>query len=139
MEFETVLKDKWALVVEDDAHTLVAISSILRDLGIGFKRNTTGANVIEQIRAMNPTPDFVLLDIDLPHDDAFTINQLIHSDTTVHNIPVIAVGSVIDFALRQRLQREGFATFVRKPLPRRQFGDLLQHVLGGNEGWEAAI
>ena len=134
-----MLKDKWALVVEDDAHSLVAISSILRDLGIHFKRNTTGTNVIEQIRAMNPTPDFVLLDTDLPQGDAFTINQRIQSDAAVRDIPVIAVGSVIDFALRQRLQREGFATFVLKPLPRRQFGDLLQRVLGGDEGWEAVI
>jgi len=133
-----VLEDKLALVVENDAHSLVAISSILRDLGIRFKRNTTGANVIEQLRAMNPPPDFVLLDIDLPHDDAFIINHRIQSDSLLRTIPVIAVASVIDFATRQRLQRDGFATGITKPLSRRQFGDLVKRILGG-EGWEAVI
>ena len=134
-----MLEDKWALVVENDAHSLVAISSILRDLGIHFKRNTTGTNVIEQLRAMTPRPDFVLLDIDLPHAEAFLINLRIQSDPLLRSIPVIALGSVIDFATRQRLQHDGFATFVLKPLPRRQFGDLVRRVLGGDEGWEAVI
>jgi len=129
-----LLEDKWALVVENDAHSLVAISSILRDLGIHFKRNTTGVNVIEQICAMNPRPDFVLLDIDLPHSAAFSINLHIQSDPLLRAIPVIAVGSVIDFAVRQRLHHDGFATFVLKPLPRRQFGNLVQRILGGDEG-----
>ena len=78
-----MLEDKWALVVENDAHTLVAISSILRDLGIRFKRNTTGENVVEQIRAMNPRPDFILLDTDLPHAEAFVINRHVQSDSDV--------------------------------------------------------
>ncbi len=134
-----MLEDKWALVVENDAHTLVAISSILRDLSIRFKRNTTGENVVEQLRAMTPRPDFILLDIDLPRAQAFIINRHIQADPTLRAIPVIAVASVIDFALNKRLQYDGFATVVSKPLPRRQFGDLLRRVLGGEEGWEAVI
>ena len=134
-----MFEGKSALVVEDDAHSLVAISSILRDLGIRFKRNTTGVNVIEQLRAMNPQPDFVLLDIDLPREEAFLVSRRIQADPTLRAIPVIALGSVIDFPTRQRLQRDGFATFIVKPLPRRQFGELLQRVLGGSESWEAVI
>ena len=139
LEFETLLEDKCALVVENDAHSLVAISSILRDLGVRFKRNTTGAKVIEQMRAMTPWPDFVLLDIDLPLHQALAINHHIHTDPLLRAIPVIAVGSVIDFAVRQRLQNEGFATFVLKPLPRRQFGELVERILAGEDGWEAQI
>jgi two-component system cell cycle response regulator DivK len=81
---------------------------------------------------MNPRPDFVLLDIDLPHDEAFRINQHIQSDPTLREIPVIALGAVIDFATQKRLQRDGFATFTTKPLPRRQFADLIRRILGGN-------
>jgi len=131
-----VLKNKWALVVEEDAHSLIAISSILRDLGIHFKRNTTGANVSEQMRAMNPPPDFIFLDLDLSSGDAFAINRQLHSERT--DVAVIAFSSGQDFALRQRAQNEGFAAFVHKPLPRRQFGDLLLRILAGERVWEAA-
>jgi response regulator RpfG family c-di-GMP phosphodiesterase len=132
-----LLEEKWALIIENDAHSLLAISSILSDLGIHFKRNTTGENVIEKMRNMTPRPDFVLLNIDLPFNEAFVINHHIQSDPLLCTIPVIALGSVIDFAMRQRLQRDGFATFVLKPLPRRQFGDLVQRILAGEEGWGA--
>jgi CheY-like chemotaxis protein len=134
-----VLQNKSALVVEDDAHSLVAISSLLRDLGIHFKRNTTGANVPEQIRAMTPAPDLILLDIDLASGAALAIHRLLQRDPEMRNIPVLALGSIADSPLRQKLQREGFAALVLKPLPRRHFGDLLQRILNGEQVWEAAI
>jgi CheY-like chemotaxis protein len=133
-----VLQNKWALVVEDDAHSLVALSSLLRDLGIHFKRNTTGANVPEQIHAMTPAPDFILLDLDLA-SGALAIYRRLRLDVETQNIPVLALGSIDDFGLRQKLQREGFAAFIPKPVPRRSFGDLLQRVLDGEQDWEAAI
>ncbi len=134
-----MLENKWALVVEDDAHSLVAISSLLRDLGVQFKRNTTGANVSEQMRTMTPSPNFILLDIDLAGGDAFVINQRIQSDPTLRQIPVIALGSTDDFPLRQQMQRAGFAALILKPIPRRRFADLLERILGGDQVWEAAI
>jgi CheY-like chemotaxis protein len=129
--------DRWALVVEDDAHSLVVISSILRELGIQFKRNTTGANVPEQIHSMSPAPDFVLLDIDLSQGDAFTINRHLQSDPDTRAIPVIALAAADDYAVRKRAQRAGFAGLIVKPVPRRQFGELISRVLAGEQVWEA--
>lgn len=127
--FKTVLESKWALVVEDDAHSLVAISSLLRDLGIRFKRNTTGANVPQQIAEMQPQPDFVLMNLDLANGEAFTIQRRIRATASLRTIPVIALASAEDFQLRQQVERAGFAALVFKPLPRNQFGDLLQRIL----------
>jgi CheY-like chemotaxis protein len=137
LELQTVLENRWALVVEDDAHSLVAMTSILRDLGVNFKRNTTGANVTEQMRAMDPLPDFVLLNIDLPNGGAFAIHQKIQSDPAARGIPVIAVGATVD--LRQQARRSGFAGFIPKPLPRRQFGEILQRILDGDNFWDTAV
>ncbi len=131
----TVLDDKLALVVEDDAHSLFAISSILRDLGISFKRNTTGANVLDQVRAMTPLPDFVLLDTDLPQGDTFAINRLIKTDPLLAHIPVIAIGDEQTLDLLAQLRQAGFASFLSKPLPRSQFGDILRRILGGDQLW----
>ena len=134
-----MLQNKWALVVEDDAHSLVALSSLLRDLGIRFKRNTTGVNVPEQIHAMIPPPDFILLDLDLASVGALTVHRQLQLDAETRDIPVLALGLIDDFVLRQKLQREGFAAFILKPVPRRSFGDVLQRVLDGEQDWEAAI
>ena len=134
-----MLEDKWARVVEDDAHSLVALSSILRDLGIRFKRNTTGAKVAEQMRAMNPPPDFILLDVELALADSAAILRRIKADALARGVPVIAIGANQEFTVRQRLKHAGFAAYLPKPLPRRQFGDLLQRILDGETVWEAAI
>jgi CheY-like chemotaxis protein len=134
-----VLQNKWALVVEDDAHSLVAISSLLRDLSIHFKRNTTGANVPEQILSMTPLPDFILLDLDLASGAALSIHRRLRLNPETRDIPVLALSSLADFNLRQRLQREGFAALILKPLPRLHFGNILQRVLDGEHVWEAAI
>lgn len=124
-----MLEDKWALVVEDDAHNLVAISSILRDLGIRFKRNTTGVNVAQQISEMKPLPDFVLLDVDLPNGDAFIIQQRIQTTPALRDIPVIALAAEEDVTLRQQVERSGFAALIMKPIPRREFTQLLERLL----------
>lgn len=130
-------REIWALIIEDDAHSLIAISSILRELGIHFKRNTTGAKVSEQVSAMTPPPDFILLDIDLVQGDAFGINRHLQADPTSNDIPVIALASTDDYAVRQRARRAGFAGLVVKPLPRRQFGELITRILSGEHVWEA--
>jgi CheY-like chemotaxis protein len=132
-----VLKDKWALVVEDDAHSLVAISSILRDLGIRFKRNTTGANVVSQLRAMTPLPDFILIDTDLSGGDAFVILRQMQATGETAAIPVIGFGAAQEFAARQRARSAGFAAYLPKPLPRRQLGNLLARILDGENVWQA--
>lgn len=124
-----MLDQKWALVVEDDAHSLVAISSILRELGIRFKRNTTGANVPQQMREMNPPPHFVLLDIDLPNGDAFIIQQRIQATPALRSIPVIALASESDLEAREQVERAGFSALVLKPIPRREFVSLLERLL----------
>ena len=132
-----MLANKSALVVADDAHSLLAICSILRDLGICYKRNTTGVKVVEQVRAMTPPPDFILLDIDLASGDAFGIYQRLQSDPVTCTIPVIAIGSMPDYARSQRIRRADFSAFVLKPLPRQRFADLVERALSGEHVWEA--
>lgn len=131
--------DMWALVVEGDAHSLVAIASIMRELRIRFKRNTTGTNVIEQLRVMVPRPDFVLIDLDLPNGDAFAVAHAILSDPELHRVPLIAIGNYPASAVRTHVQRSGFIGYVPKPLPRRAFGDLLLRATAGETLWEAAV
>lgn len=124
-----MLEGKWALVVEDDAHSLVAISSILRDLGVRFKRNTTGANVTQQISEMKPPPDFILLDIDLPNGNALAIQQHILALPRLRGIPIIALADEDERGLQRQLDQAGFAALVLKPIPRREFTEMLERLI----------
>lgn len=129
----------WALVVEDDAHSLVAIAAILRELGIQYKRNTTGAGVLRQIRAMQPPPNLVFLDLDLPGGDSLAICQAIRVQPDLGNIPIIAIGPASMVAYRGQLMAAGFTGLIVKPLPRVHFPALLQTALEGKPMWEERI
>ncbi|MBE2266931.1 MAG: response regulator [Anaerolinea sp.] len=133
------LENRLALVVEGDAHSLAVISSLLRDLGIVYKRNTTGANVLEQLRAMQPRPDFILMNLDLPENDGFTVGVAILEDHALADIPIILLGSGGLGDLVPRLSGSAFAGYVSKPLPRKSFGDILRRVLSGEHVWEIAV
>jgi len=132
-----VLENTWALVVEDDAHDLFAITRLLQELHVQYKRNTTGKDVARKAREMQPRPDIILLDMDLPDANTFDICGDLHSDEVLSTIPVVAIGSAKWCAAEADLRACGFAGFIRKPLPRKSFGQLLQHILDGKVIWSA--
>ena len=131
----TVIENAWALVVEDDAHDLLALTHLLQELHVQFKRNTTGKDVAQKARAMQPRPDIILLDMDLPEASTFDICGDIHSDEILKSIPVVAIGDKKWAAYEHSLQACGFVGFICKPLPRKQFGQLLQDILDGKTVW----
>lgn len=121
-------KNTQALIVEDDAHNLMALGSLLSGLKIQYKRNTTGANVIQQ--AMRVRPDFILLDLDLPEGDPFTILENLQADQELHNTPVIAIGdSALMREMLPRIHNSGFAGHIARPFSQRSFESLLAQVL----------
>jgi CheY-like chemotaxis protein len=130
-----VFENTWALVVEDDAHDLFAVTRLLQELHIQYKRNTTGKDVAQKAREMQPRPNVILLDMDLPDADTFDICGAIHSDDVLANIPVVAVGSSQWRGDEGSLKDCGFAGFIRKPLPRKHFAHLLQDILDGKSIW----
>lgn len=135
LQERAVFENTWALVVEDDAHDLFAVTRLLQGLQIAYKRNTTGRDVAEKARAMQPRPDIILLDMDLPEANTFDICDAIHSDEVLARIPVVAIGSSKWAGIEDELKTCGFAGFIHKPLPRKHFGQLLQKILDGESIW----
>lgn len=126
----------WALVIEDDAHSLIAIASILNELDIRYKRNTTGRAAAQQARTMHPRPHFVLLDLDLPHDDSFHIAGSFKADGALAHIPVIGMSDTAPDRPPDELYRLGFHGLLIKPLPRRDFPMIVRGVLAGRSFWQ---
>jgi CheY-like chemotaxis protein len=126
-----VYKPKQALIVEDDAHNLLALGSLLRGLNIHFKRNTTGADVLQQARRVRP--DFILLDMDLPYGDPFLIYAKLRRDRDLKNVPVIAIGdNRLLKELQPRILKSGFAASLTKPIAPGALEDALKMIFRGH-------
>ena len=121
-------ENKTALIIEDDAHSLMALGSILGNMSIRYKRNTTGAEVLQQARRLQP--DFILLDMDLPHGDPFLILAALRTDTDLNAVPVIAMGDhhLINH-LMPRIRQDSFTGYIPKPFAYQDFENLLKSVL----------
>ena len=124
-----MLKDKTALIIEDDAHSLLTLGSLLDEYGIQYKRNTTGASVLEQVHRLQP--DVILLDMSLPGGDPFSIQTTLQKDPTLNSIPTIAMldDEEEEGSLLQAIQSANFAGSITKPIESRMFVDLLQRLL----------
>lgn len=123
----------WVLVVESDAHNLMMISQMLQDLGIHYKRNTTGIDVLRQSLRMSPRPNFILLDLQLPSDNAYDILIAMRAHPELAQIPIISISDQADGA--SLAYEAGFDGHLPKPLPRRELGDLIRRVLHGERVW----
>jgi CheY-like chemotaxis protein len=128
-----VLENDWALIVEDDAHHLLVLSSILRDMGLLFKRNTTGAGVERLANALQPS--IIILDLDMSGQVSFAICQTLKSSPLLSHIPVLAIGGQQWQGALDQVREGGFTGFVSKPLPRKQFIEAVQQILAGQSFW----
>lgn len=117
------------LVVESDPLNLAALSALLRELKIPFKRNTNGDGVLEQVQQMQPRPDVVLMSLELPENDALAIASALRTDPGLNNVRIVAIGS--GKPPSAALEGAGFDGFIATPLPRRQFSALLSRLING--------
>jgi len=124
-----MVDNRLALVVEDDALNILAITSLLTKMGIRYKRNTTGAHVTQQARDL--LPDFILLDMDLPAGDPFLIREDLYADPLLRHIPIIAISDPnLVRKLQPSLSANQFAAYMSKPLCQPDLDGVLHRILG---------
>jgi CheY-like chemotaxis protein len=128
-----------ALIVSGDARCLLSLSAIFHEFGFTFKRNTTGADVIQQLCAMHPLPNIILIDLSLPDGDPYSICRAIRHDPSLSDIPIVALYDEIQRIPADELRRAGFAGYFHKPLARGVIADKLPSLLDGISMWESRV
>ena len=79
------------LVVEDDRDIRDSILEILTDNGYDTLAAANGKEALESMRAANPTPSLVLLDLMMPVMDGVTFRAEQRSDPQLKNVPVVVL------------------------------------------------
>jgi two-component system, cell cycle response regulator DivK len=125
-----------ALAVEDDGGSMAIIGVMLRYLGIKANINTNGIGVVEMAHAMKPTPQVILLDINLPTTNGYEVLKQIRADEKLKSIPVIAVTAQDADTEIPKCKAAGFDGFIGKPLSRSRFPRQLRRILNGEAVWE---
>jgi CheY-like chemotaxis protein len=100
-------------IVDDNADNRLIIRTILEDQ-YQIEEYSGGTEAMDAFR--NKRPDVVILDISLPEMDGTEILNLIRSDPSLQDLPVIALTAHAMVGDREKYLALGFNDYVAKPI-----------------------
>lgn len=114
------MKNKSVLIVDDDERNRYALSSYLDMLEMKVLTADDGASALNLLKS-GKTVDLILLDIMMPVMDGYEMLRLLRSDSTLKDIPVIAVTARAMKGDDQKCLEAGATDYVPKPIDLKKF------------------
>jgi CheY-like chemotaxis protein len=102
------------LIVEDDDDTRRVYSIMLRHSGFRVVEAANGGEAVQ--RALEDTPDLILMDMNLPILDGWEAARRIKSDPHTSAAPLVAFSAVVDSIADLRRGSALFDGFIAKPV-----------------------
>jgi diguanylate cyclase (GGDEF)-like protein len=101
------------LLCEDDPQHADVVSMVLSERGLRVELAKDGQEGLERARAS--CPDLVLLDVQLPKVDGFTVAERLQRDARTRDIPILFLSACEGVDARVRALQLGAADFLAKP------------------------
>lgn len=127
------MKNAEILIVDDHAMDSEILMTLLKECGMSSTAISIPSNIKELVGEM-PNLQAIFLDLEFPNFDGFDIRQQLNSIENVQGIPIIAYS--VDENAIDRARKEGFHSFLGKPLDPSQFQHNLERILSGESVWE---
>jgi two-component system sensor histidine kinase/response regulator len=108
------------LIVDDTAANLQMLSGLLRERGYKPRPVPSGRLAL-QAAAAEP-PDLVLLDINMPEMDGYTVCEQMKQDPRLKDVPVIFISALTDTLDKVRAFQAGGVDYVTKPFDAEEVG-----------------
>ncbi len=102
------------LVVEDNPMNRELVVFTLEAAGYTALTAEDGHGLLERVKAERP--DLIIMDLQLPHIDGFTLTQQLRSDPETHAIPILVTSAFSRAEDQMRALSAGGAEFLTKPL-----------------------
>jgi two-component system, cell cycle response regulator DivK len=118
-----------ALIIEDNPDNMVLITRLLEKAGYKTLQAITGMEGVEM--AIHNTPDFIILDIQLPDIDGREVLQRIRGSEIAASIPIIAMTSYAMSGDREKLLAAGCDAYIEKPIDPLRVISQIKQVIGG--------
>ena len=106
---------KTALLVDDDARNIFALSSVLERRGMKVLTATTGHEAIALVES-NPKIAIVLMDIMMPQMDGYQTMGVIRRDAAFARLPIIALTAKAMKGDREKCLEAGASDYLAKPV-----------------------
>jgi DNA-binding response OmpR family regulator len=128
---------KKILVVDDNPDMVELLTGVLRDCGHSVVVARGGLDALHQGR--RHLPDLILLDLMLGDMDGFSVCELLRSQRSTKEIPVVIMSALAGEMTRFNSLESGAANFLGKPFRRQEVVSLVDQVLSSEQERQAAV
>jgi CheY-like chemotaxis protein len=105
---------KTIVVADDNPVSRELISEVLESLGFQIVQAEDGGDALNKVRASRP--DLVLLDIQMPVMDGFTVLEELRKNPETSELRVVALTAFAMFGDREKALEAGFNGYITKPI-----------------------
>jgi HAMP domain-containing protein/signal transduction histidine kinase/CheY-like chemotaxis protein len=109
------LVGRTALLVDDDARNIFALSSVLERRGMKVLTATTGSEAVALVES-NPGIAIVLMDIMMPQMDGYQTIGVIRENPSFRRLPIIALTAKAMKGDREKCLESGASDYLAKPV-----------------------
>ncbi len=102
------------LYVEDNFDNRILVRRVLESEGYKMLEASTADEAFEQIS--NGSPDLILMDINMPEMDGYTLTAKIKENEAYKNIPVVAITANVMQGDKERSLDAGCDGYIQKPI-----------------------
>ena len=123
------------LVIEDNERNLYLTTFILENNGYEVVQARDGRKGIELAGQVKPA--LILLDIQLPVMDGYTVVRELKSNPALADVPIVAVTSYAMVGNREKCLEAGFVGYITKPIDPETFvAEMEKYLSAKNNGSE---
>ena len=115
VETKTVPSDYVVLVVDDSAMDRNIMKKSMEPIGVKTIEASNGQEALNMIKSSEHSIDAVLIDIEMPRMDGYTLASEIRKYSKYKNLPLIAVTSRTSKSDRLRGVESGMSEYITKP------------------------
>ena len=111
---EGAMTPKTVLIVDDHPLSRELVVDLLEAAGYTVIQAEDGVGLLERVR--DEQPDLILLDLQLPGVDGFTLARQLTANPATRQIPILAISAHASPEKRPQVLAAGCADFLIKPL-----------------------
>jgi CheY-like chemotaxis protein len=122
------------LLVDDEPDNLEVVADTLDFYGVAIKTATDGNEGLAVLESF--TPDFILLDLSMPHMNGWEMRKRVKDDPQTCHIPIIALTAHAMTGDAERALEVGFDGYITKPVEVMSLVDDLRAILENLPAWK---
>ena len=111
-----VVTSEIILIVDDNPGNLSLTEKVLANAGYRTQVAADAEQALRKLRSDAPTPDLILMDIQLPGVDGLTLTRLLKNNLSTRDITVVAITGYAMAGDEQRASAAGCDDFISKPI-----------------------